>query len=134
MTKQQRRAIDREFYSYERNKRQAAEYVASHAFDNFSLDFGAPRVRTSQKNTAERRVIDEIDGAERKWRWCKVFELTFNKFRWDKKDELMTKKYIEQKPPLQVARELHVDRATYFRWLDEVRATALQWAQELGLL
>ena len=46
----------------------------------------------------------------------------------------MTKKYIEQMPPLQVARELHVDRATYFRWLDEVRGTALQWAQELGLL
>ena len=134
MTKQQRRVIERELYSYEENRKQAAEYVASHAFDNFSCDYSAPKVRRSVQNTPERRVIDEIGEAERAWKWCKVYEMTFNKFRWEKKDELMRKKYIEQKPPLQVSRELHIDRATYFRWLEEIRLIAYQWAVEMRLL
>ena len=134
MTKQQRRVIEREFYSYEENRKQAAEYVASHAFDSFSFDFSVPRVKRSQMNTPERRVVEEIGEAERRWAWCKVYELTFNKFRWEKKDELMRKKYIEQKPSIQISRELHIDRATYFRWLEEIRLTAYQWAVEMRLL
>lgn len=134
MTKQQRRVIERELYNYAENKKKAAEYVASHAFDGFSFDFTVPRVKRSQTNEPERRVVEEIGVAERNWKWCKVYELTFNKFRWEKKDELMQKKYIEQKPPIQISRELHIDRATYFRWLEEIRLTAYQWAVEMRLL
>ena len=132
MTKQQR-TVDRELYNYKSNMKKAAEYVASHAFDNFSVDYSAPRVKSSLQNAPERRLVVEIGEAERAWKWCKVFELTFNKFRWEKKDELMQKKYIEKKHPECISRELHIDRSTYFRWLEEVRLTAFQWAFELKL-
>ena len=134
MTLQQRRAIDRELYRYEQNKKKAAEYVASHAFDNFSMDYSSLHVKSSQRNAAERRLITEIGEAERAWKWCKVFENVMTKYRWEKKDELMRKKYIEKKTTVCVALELHIDRATYFRWLDEVRGTAWQWAIEYKLL
>lgn len=133
MTKQQRRAIDREFYSYERNKKKAAEYVASHAFDNFSMDYSSLHVKSSQRNAPERRLITEIGEAERAWKWCKVFENVMTKYRWEKKEELMRKKYIEKKTPIGISMELHIDRSTYFRWLDEVRGTAWQWAIEYKL-
>ena len=133
MNKQQRRIVERELYNYRSNMKKAAEYVASHAFDNFGVDYAAPRVKTSSQNSSERRIVDEIDEAERAWKWCKVFELTFNKYRWEKKDELMQKKYIEKKHPECISRELHIDRSTYFRWLEEVRLTAFQWAFELKL-
>ena len=134
MTLQQRRAIDRELYRYEQNKKKAAEYVASHAFDNFSMDYSSLHVKSSQRNAPERRLITEIGEAERAWKWCKVFENVMTKYRWEKKDELMRKKYIQKKTPVCIAMELHIDRATYFRWLDEVRATAWQWAIEFQLL
>ena len=134
MTLQQRRAIDRELYRYEQNKKNAAEYVASHAFDNFSMDYSSFHVKSSQRNATERRLINEIGEAERAWKWCKVFENVMTKYRWEKKDELMRKKYIEKKTPIGISMELHIDRSTYFRWLDEVRVTALHWAIEYQLL
>lgn len=134
MTKQQRRMIEREFYGYKENQKKAAEYVASHAFDNFSVDYAATRVKSSPQNAPERRLVVEIGEAERAWKWCKVFENTLTKFRWEKKDELMRKKYIERKSPLNISYELHIDRATYFRWLEEIRLTAFQWATELKIL
>lgn len=134
MTKQQRRMIERELYNYKENQKKAAEYVASHAFDNFSVDYSSPRVKSSPQNTPERRLVVELVEAERAWKWCKVFENTLTKFRWEKKDELMQKKYIEGKSPLNISYELHIDRATYFRWLEEIRLTAFQWATELKII
>ena len=134
MRKQWLRVLDSELYSYEENKKKAAEHVASCAFDDFSCDFSAQKVKCSYQNVPERKIINELFEAERAWKWCKVFENTATKYRWEKKDELMRKKYIEKKLPHQISRELHIDRATYFRWLEEIRLTAYQWAVEMRLL
>lgn len=133
MTKQQKRAIEREFYNYKSNKKQAAEYVASHAFDGFGLDYDAVRVKGGQPNGQERRIVSEVSEAERLLCWCLVFENTLTKFRWEKKDELMHKKYIERKGVFRICLEIGIGRPTYFRWLEEIRQTALQWALELQL-
>lgn len=134
MTLQQRRAIDHEFYRYEQNKKKAAEYVASHAFDNFSMDYSSLHVKSSQRNAPEWRLITEIGEAERAWKWCKVFENVMTKYRWEKKDELMRKKYIEKKALWRICDEIGIERRTYFYWLNDVLETALQWAKELCLM
>ena len=134
MTKQQKRAIDREFYNYICNKRQAAEYVASHAFDGFGVDYGGVRVKSSSQNGQERRIVSVVGEEERLYRWCLVFEHTITKFRWEKKDELMRKKYIERKGVNRICVEVGIDRATYFRWIQEIRLVAWQWAEELRVL
>lgn len=133
MTKQQR-TVDRELYNYESNMKKAANYAASHAFDNFGMDYSSPRVKTSPRNSSESKVIEWADEERRAWLWCVVFQRTFTKFRWEKKDELMRKKYIEKKCIWRVCEEIGIERRTYFYWLDDVRRTALQWAQELKII
>ena len=133
MTKQQRKKIEREFYGYTRNRQKAADYVSSHAYDHFGVDYSSERVKSSRGNSAESGVIRMIDEADEAWRWCLVFEKTLERFRWEKKDELMRKKYIERKNPYTICAEIGIERRTYFYWLDEIRRIAFQWALDFRL-
>lgn len=133
MTKQQRKTIEREFYNYVRNRQNAAEYVSSHAFDHFGIDYSTERVKSSSGNSAERNVIRMIDEADRVWRWCLVFEKTLERFRWEQKDKLMRLKYIERKKPMEICGIIGIERRTYFYWLEDVRRIAYMWALDLKL-
>ena len=133
MTKQQRKRIEREFFGYTRNRQKAAEYVSSHAYDHFGVDYSSERVKSSHGNGTESSVIRMIDEADEAWRWCLVFEKTLERFRWEKKDELMRKKYIERKNPYTICGEIGIERRTYFYWIDEIRRIAYQWALDFRL-
>lgn len=133
MTKQQRKKIEREFYGYTRNRQKAADYVSSHAYDHFGVDYSSERVNSSRGNGTESSVIRMIDEEDEAWRWCLVFEKTLERFRWEKKDELMRKKYIERKNPYTICVEIGIERRTYFYWLDEIRRIAFQWALDFRL-
>lgn len=133
MTKQQRKTIEREFFNYTKNRQQSAEYVASHAFDHFGVDYMSERVKCSSGNSAEQKVIRAIDEADRMWRWCLVFEKTLERFRWEQKDKVMRMKYIERKKPLEIYTTIGIERRTYFYWLEEIRTIAFMWALDLKL-
>lgn len=133
MTKQQKKTIEREFYNYIKNRQQAAQYVASNAFDHFSVDYSSERVKSSSGNYAEQKVIRAIDQADRMWRWCLVFEKTIERFRWEQKDKVMRMKYIERKKPLEIYTAIGIERRTYFYWLEEIRTIAFMWALDLKL-
>ena len=134
MTKRQRREIERELYNYEENKKKAAEYVASHAFDGFSFDFTVPRVKRSQTNEPERRVVEEIGVAERNWKWCLVYEKTLDRFRWTLKDKLMQMRYIEKNHECYILDKIGISRSTYFYWVEDILQVAYLWAQEYDLI
>lgn len=133
MTRQQRKEIEREFYNYARNRQQAAQFVSSHAFDHFGVDYTSERVKSSTGNSTERSVIRMIDEADRMWRWCLVFEKTLERFRWDQKDKLMRMKYIERKKPTAICSIIGIGRSTYFYWMEEIRQIAYLWALDLKL-
>ena len=133
VTQQQRKKIEREFYGYIRNRQKAADYVSSHVYDHFGVDYSSERVKSSHGNGTESSVIRMIDEAEEAWRWCLVFEKTLQRFRWEKKDVLMRKKYIERKSPYAICGESGIERRTYFYWLDEIRRIAYQWALDFRL-
>lgn len=133
MTKQQRKRIEREFFGYMHNRQKAAEYVSSHAYDHFGVDYSSERVKSSRGNSAESGVIRMIDEADEAWRWCLVFEKTLERFRWEKKDELMRKKYIERKNPYTICAEIGIGRSTYFYWKEEILQIAFMWATDLKL-
>lgn len=133
MTKQERRQIEREFFNYKSNREQAAEYVASSALSGFAIDYSHERVQTSSGNAVERSVITAISKEERLWKWCLVFEKTLDKYRWEQKDKLILKKYIERKPRWQIEIDLSLDRSTYYRWLVDILETAYMWAKEFEL-
>lgn len=134
MTKQERRQIEREFFNYKSNREQAAEFVASSALSGFAIDYSHERVQTSSGNSVERSVITAISKEERLWKWCLVFEKTLDKYRWEQKDKLILKKYIERKPRWRICMELCVAERTYHMWLNEILETAYMWATEFELL
>ncbi len=132
MTKQQRKTIEREFYRYNFNKRTADDYaVTAVAYDSKAPD--GERVKTSGGNTNEQLVIRAIYETERMRGWCKVFEKTIDKFRWEQKDKLMQKRYIERKGIWRTCEEIGIERRTYFYWLEDILQTAFLWASELKL-
>ena len=134
MTRQERRQIEREFFNYKSNREQAADYVASSALSGFAIDYSHERVQTSLGNSVERSVIIAISREERLWKWCLVFEKTLDKYRWEQKDKLILKKYIERKPRWRICMELALPEPTYHRWLTEILETACLWAKEFELL
>ena len=140
MTRQQRKEIERELCRYEQNKKKAAEYVASHAFDNFSVDYSSERVKSSMKNSPEKRLIAEIDEAERAWKWCRVFERTKDRFLCDPIDgvvavHVMDDRFIRHhKNADSFAIRYHASRSWYYRCLNYIFLVAEYWAMEYGLL
>ena len=134
MTKTERRQIEREFFNYKSNREQAATYVASSAFNGFAIDYSHERVHSSAGNSVERAMINAISKEERAYKWCVVFQNTLDKYRWEQKDRLILKKYIERKPRWRICEELALAEKTYHRWLNDILETAHMWAVELGLI
>lgn len=133
MTKQQRKIIEREFYQYNFNKRTADNYAVDAVAYSSAVPDGE-RVKTSGGTTNEQLVIRAVCTAERMHGWCKVFEKTLEKFRWEQKDKLMQKRYIERKSIWRTCEEIGICRATYFFWLEEILQTAFMWANEFKLI
>lgn len=132
MTKEQRNIIEREFYRYKWNKRECNNNaVIAVAYDSSAPD--GERVKTSGGNKQEHLVIRAIYKTERLSGWCTVFEKTLEKFKWEHKDKLMQKRYIERKGIYRTCEEIGICRATYFYWLEEILQTAFLWAKELKL-
>ncbi|MDE7330298.1 MAG: hypothetical protein K2N30_04315 [Clostridia bacterium] len=133
MTKQQRKTIEREFYKYKWNKRESENYaVCAVAYDSTAPD--GERVKTSGSNTAEQLVIRAIYETERMRGWVTAFEKTLEKFKWEQKDKLMEKRYIERQSPERTCYEIGMARRTYDYWVDDILQVAYRWAKELKLL
>ena len=133
MNKQQRKIIEREFYKYKWNKRESENYaVCAVAYDSSAPD--GERVKSSSGNANEQLVIRAIYDQERMRGWVTVFEKTLEKFKWEQKDKLMQKRYIERKSIWRTCEEIGISRATYFYWLEDILQTAFLWAKELKLI
>lgn len=133
MNKQQRKIIEEEFYKYKWNKRELENYTVCAVAYDFSAPDGE-RVKTSGGNHTEQLVIRAIYETERLRGWCTVFEKTLEKFKWEQKDKLMQKRYLERKSVWRICEEIGICRATYFYWLEDIVNTAYLWAKELKIL
>ncbi len=133
MTLEQRKTIEREFYRYKWNKRECENYaVCAVAYDSAAPD--GERVKSSSGNKQEQLVIRAIYETERLRAWCTVFEKTQEKFKWEHKDKLMQKKYIERKKPWKICDELNIADRTYRYWLNQILEVGYLWAKELKIL
>lgn len=69
-----------------------------------------------------------------KEKWLKVIENTIQHFKGTEKGRLLQKKYFDELGEKHICEELHIERATYYNWRNEiVFYTALLAAQE-GLI
>ena len=137
MTRQQKRTIEREFYRYKENKAMGGEFIKDYAYSRIAVNYESDRVCGSGINTTEKSVVDAIskDVAKnaRAFKWTLVFERTMDRVRFTQKDKLMRLKYIERRNVLSICEELHISRATYFYWKDEVLLHAFQWVCALNM-
>ncbi len=134
VTRTQRKEIEYQFRNYGKNRQTSALYISDHAYDNLGIDYTRVKVNSSQRNSAESRIIREIDAVNKSYLWCKVYEQTLDRFRWTKKDDLMRLKYIARKGVMPICKKIGIERRTYFYWLDEILQIGLMWAKELNLM
>lgn len=134
MTKQQRKIIEREFYNYEKNRNEAADYISSRALARMGVDYSRERVKSSNGNSVEESVIKTVDEYERMYKWCLVYEKTLERFRWTQKDKMMQMRYIDGNHDVCICDVIGIERRTYYYWVEEILQIAFLWAQEMNLM
>ena len=137
MTTAQRKTIEREFYRYRENKEAAGRFLDDFVTQHLAAVYGKDRVHGSGLNGVENNILSAIDkdaaiGARAR-KWAIVFEKTKDKYFCEGKDKLMQLRFLEKKSVFQVCQKLHIERRTYFYWLEEVLQTAKLWANTLGI-
>lgn len=128
-----RKIIEREFRRYKWNKREAENHTVTAVVYNSSAPDGE-RVKTSNGNKNEQLIIRAIYETERLRGWCEVFEKTLDHFKWELKDKLMEKRYIERQKPDKTCYEIGISRRAYDYWVDDIIQVAYRWAEYLKLL
>ncbi len=134
MTKQQRKMIEREFYNYEKNRNEAADYISSRALARMGVDYSRERVKSSNGNFVEESLINAVDEYERLYNWCLVYEKTLDRFRWTLKDKLMQMRYIDRNHVVCICDVIGISERAMRYWVEEILHVAFMWAQEYGLL
>lgn len=133
MTKEQRKTIEKEFYKYKQNCALAADFVASRAIAGLGVDYSRDRVTGTNANTVENSVVNTVEEAERLWKWCKVYENTYDRFKWTQKEKLMQMRYIDQNHDVCICDVIGISRSTYFYWVEDILQVAYLWTQDLEL-
>ena len=131
MENSRRREIESAFYNYQKNKKEAAEYISdlcsvrSPALEDLGHGSGISNpTETSGIKLAEYK----------KYLWCEVVEKTCTTFRFEYEYELIKLRYFNRISRNSVISYLNVSERTYCYWLDRVLITAERWAYELGVV
>ena len=125
--------IEREFYNYEKNRNEAADYISSRALARMGVDYSRERVKSSNGNFVEESVINAVDKYERLYKWCLVYE-TIDRFRWTQKDKLMQMRYIDKNHDVCICDVIGISDRTVRYWVEEILQVAFMWAQEFNLV
>lgn len=137
MTNQQKKTIEREFYRYRENKEIAGNFLDDFVAKQLAANYGKDRVHGTGLNSVENNVVSAIDkdaaSGARARKWAIVYEKTRDKYFCEGKDKLMQLRFQDKRSVFQVCQKLHIERRTYFYWLDEVLQTAKLWANSLGI-
>lgn len=134
MQKENRRKIEQAFYDYKKNREIAVCKALNDIAVRVTANYDKLAVQGGIRRGFDDILIRAVDAETFAYKWCKVVEKTLDKFRGEYKDRLIEKIYFERKGISRTAYELHIGRATLFRWRDEIFLTAEFWAQEYGLI
>ena len=134
MTRQQRKIIEKHFYNYEKERREAAEYLAERAVAGMGVDYSNERVKSSPGNSVEKKVVDAVDEHLILYKWCLVFEKTLERFKWTLKDDMIRMRYVDGNHEVCICDVIGISRANYYYWVEDVLQVAFMWAQEYNLI
>lgn len=135
MTKERRNELERIFRNYMRNKEKLGELkdqLGARVLP--AVNFEKVAVQTSPKNVLEDMLVKVIDEADDLCRLISVVDYTLIKYQGEYKDRLIKALYFKGWSINRTARELHIGRATVYRWQDEILLSAEMYAYSLGVL
>jgi RinA family phage transcriptional activator len=69
-----------------------------------------------------------------KEKWLKVIESTIKRYQGTEKGQLLQKKYFDELGEKHICQKLHIERATYFRWREEIVTYTAMLALQEGLI
>lgn len=137
MNREVRKKLEQAFYNYKKNR----DYAVCAALNDIATRaLTAKYNRLGIKNGSafgggfEDALVKSLDATSDAWKWCKVVEKTFDKYRSEHKDKLIIKFFFNKQNVNRTANDLHISRRTFFYWLDEILLTAEFWACEYHLL
>lgn len=126
-----RKKIERAFYNFEENREKAEVNIAELAYCGLGIDYSRVSVQSSRLNTNEDKWVKAITEKDEAYKWFKVVENTLIRYRDDYRHKLIVFLYFYHLKPKKAAKRLNIDRATLFRWKNEILLTAEFWAFEL---
>ena len=129
-----KRKIDRAFFNYKSNIAAGVHSTVEWAQSNMAMRYDRPAVQSSPGRKREERLCAVIDDNMNKYKWCRVVENVLIKYHGEYKDLLIDLRFFRKMPIEQVSVLMNVDRATIFRWLNDIRECARMWAEEYKLL
>lgn len=134
MEAKKRKKLERAFYNFKLNGEKANVNIGELAMCGIAIDYSKIRVQSNKGNAAEDTLIKAIDDKETALKWFKVVENTLIKYKDDYRYKLIESLYFNRLTPNIAARKLRIDRATLFRWKNEILLTAEFWALELRVI
>jgi len=67
-------------------------------------------------------------------KWLKVVEATIQRYKDTSLGLLLQKRYFDELGEIHICRELHIERATYYRWRNEIVIYTAMLALQEGLI
>ena len=126
-----KKKLEKAFYNFELNRERAEVNIAELAYCGLGTDYSKVNTQSSKTNVVEDKIIKVIDEKVEAYKWFKVVENTIIKYRDDYRHKLIVYLYFNRLTPNRVSRRLNIDRATLFRWKNEILLTAEFWAVKL---
>lgn len=130
MDNKTRKKIEFNFYNYEKNKAESAEYISelcslkSPVLENLGRGSGIG-------NPTEKLGINLA--IYQKYLWCEVVERTCNTFYFDFEFKIIKLKYFDKKSEWDILNSCWISRRTFYYWTEKVLSLAEQWAREFHL-
>ncbi len=128
-----RKKLEKAFYNYELNRERANVNAVDLAYMGLGINYGKVNVQSSKGNTQEDKIIRAIDEAVEAYKWFKIVDNTIIRYKDDYRYKLIVCLFFNRQTPNRAVRKLNIDRATLFRWKNEILKTAEFWAHELGV-
>jgi len=129
-----RRALESAFYNYYENEKKADQSLADISSMGLTANYSGMTVCGSGSNHFEQMLAMHADKQLTALRWFRVADNTMIKYRDEYKYKIIECLYLKRMNVEATTRRLKIDRATLFRWKNEILITAEYWAQKYGVI
>lgn len=120
------------FKNYQSMKKKAVDILNDTIYAGTTAAF-TERVKTSEGNAIQDRVLAAENRVEHLWRWCLVVEKTFDHYRPDGRSEYIRDRFIHGIPKKEIIKKYGAYK-TLYNWDRCIYATAVYWAEVYKVL